>query len=140
MRELRRARLQQRQQRLEPGERFPAMRPGARVVGAEEHVVLDAEKGKEAPPLKDVGDAHGGAAMRRRAVNAPSLEADMPDAWLQQPGDRVDERRFAGAVRAEKRDDLAGRDADLRVPQHLEIAVSDVEVLDGELGAGAHYT
>ena len=86
------------------------MGPGARVVGAEQHIVVNREEGKEPPALEDVRDPKARAGVGGLVVDAPPLETDAARARAQQPRDRVDERRFAGAVRAENGDDLAGRD------------------------------
>ena len=49
---------------------------------------------------------------------------------LDDPADRLQQRRLAGAVRAEQRDDLALVDLDVDTEQHLPAAVPDVEAAD----------
>ena len=66
-------------------------------------------------------------AVRRAGRRCAGRRNDAPGARAQQPRDRVHERRLAGAVRAEDADDLARRHAELGLPQHLEVAVGDVE-------------
>jgi hypothetical protein len=98
------------------------------------------EEGKEAPSLEDMRDADARAAVGRQAVDAAPLERDAARARPQQSRDRVHERRFAGAVRPEDGDDLAGRDIELGLPNHLELAVRNVERLERKLRAGVHAT
>ncbi len=47
-------------------------------------------------------------------------------------GDGAQQRRLAGAVRADERDDLAFVDRERDLAHRLEQAVSHVEPLDGE--------
>ena len=69
-----------------------------------------------------------------RCAGRPSmrlpLEGDAAGARRDEPGDRVHQRGLAGAVRPEHGDDLALAHVQRRLPQHLEVAVGDVEVLD----------
>src|SRR5439155_19884310 len=73
---------------------------------------------------------------RRKSVDALVEERVPPGARMHQPRDRVHQRRLARAVRAEHADDLPLVDAELGAPQHLEVAVSDVEPLDRQHRAG----
>ena len=76
----------------------------------------------------------------RQAVDALALEMDAARPRAQQPRDRVHERRLAGAVGAEEGHDFAGADMQARLPEHLELAVRNVERLDRKLRLGAHAT
>ncbi len=133
MRELRAARLKQRQKRFQPREGFLALRPGARIVGAEEHVVAYREERKEAPALENMRNAHARAAMGGQALDALSLERDAARARAQQSRDRIDERGLAGAVRAEDSDDFARGHVKRGFPQDLELAVGNVQRFDRKL-------
>src|ERR671931_299053 len=91
-------RFEQRQERFQPGEGFLPMRAGARIVGTEENVVLHCEEGKQAPSLEHMRDAEVRAAISGRAVDALRLECDAARARAEQPGDRVHQGGFAGAI------------------------------------------
>ena len=71
--------------------------------------------------------AADGFAVQSRCCRAPGL---------QQSGDGLEQRRFAGAVRADDADDLARVDREIDTLQHLVgSAVADDQVLDA--GAGS---
>jgi hypothetical protein len=91
------------------------------------------EEGKKPPSLEDMRDANAGAAVGGQALDALVLERDAARARAQQPRDRIHQRGFAGAVRAEYGDDFARCNFELGAPQHLKIAVGDVEALDRKL-------
>ena len=67
--------LSKREKGFEARERFLAMRAGARIVGAEEHVVVHGEKGKQPPALEHVRNADARAPVGGQAVDALALEA-----------------------------------------------------------------
>ena len=48
---------------------------------------------------------------------------------------QVGERGFAGAARADERDELAGLDGEIDVAQHRFFAVAEIEVLKLDVGA-----
>src|SRR4051812_8281636 len=116
------------------------MRAGTRIVGAEEHVVVHGEKRKQPPALEDVGNADARAPVGRHGVNTLALEMNAARHRTQQPGNRVDERGLAGAVRAEKRHDFAAADMEARLPEDLELAVRNVERLERKLRLAVHAT
>src|SRR4051812_27476829 len=116
------------------------MRAGTRIVGAEEHVVVHGEKRKQPPALEDVGNADARAPVGRHGVNTLALEMNAARHRTQQPGNRVDERGLAGAVRAEDGHDFAAADMEARLPEDLELAVRNVERLDRKLRLGVHAT
>ena len=62
---------------------------------------------------------HVEARHPHRAVRRGELRADEPE-----------ERRLAGAARAEDGHDLAARDAQRQAPEDLEIAVGKIQVVD----------
>ena len=66
---------------------------------------------------RDVGD--------RRAVQAHDAARRRAE-----PGDHPQDRRLAGAVRAEQREHLAPPDLEADVEQHLHVAVGEVDVVD----------
>ena len=56
----------------------------------------------------------------------------VPCARLEQPGDRLQGRRLAGAVGADQRDDLAAADLERHALQRVDVAVVGVDVLELE--------
>ena len=68
-----------------------------------------------APPIGSALESHGLRAALRRS-----------------PHERLEERRLAGAVGADDRDGLAGRDLEIDAEQRLEVAVEGVEVVDAQ--------
>ena len=60
-----------------------------------------------------------------------------PRCRMVEAGDRAQQRALARAVRAEQRGDLALRDLEVHVEQHLLGAVREVEVVDLQRGDGA---
>ncbi len=55
-------------------------------------------------------DAGAGARLRRIAGHVAAVEADVAGIGLQRAGDQVEERRLAGAVRADDAERRAGLD------------------------------
>src|SRR3954465_14117309 len=140
VRELRATLPEQGKKAFEACERFVAMRAGTRVVGAEEHVVVHAEKRKQPPALEDMGNADARSPVGRHGLNALAIETNAARHGTQQPRDRVDERGLAGAVRAEEGHDFAAADVEVGLPDHLELAIRDIERLDGKLSFEVHAT
>ena len=118
--------------RVHPTAGCVAVGARARIVRAEQDIVEDREEGKEPAPLEDVRDAFGDGAVGRQAVDPLIEEGDPPRRRPQEPRDRVHQRGLAGAVRAEQAHDLALVHPHRSLPQDLEIAVGDVEPLDGQ--------
>ena len=77
-------------------------------------------------PPGHLGDAEGGDLVRRRVRDVAPVEDDRALVGLDHPADGLEQRRLAGAVRAEQRDDLALVDLEVDVEQHLHAAVADV--------------
>ena len=115
-------------QALDQSQCLVAMGAGGGVVGAQHHVVEHGEKGKQATALQHVRQALARGAMGGQAVDAGAAEGDATSAWRDQPGDGVHQRGLARAVRPEHGHDLAVAHVHGRLPQHLEVAVGDVEV------------
>jgi hypothetical protein len=67
------------------------------------------------PVLEGARDPGPAAALRRPAGHVAGLELDAPGRRPVEPGQQVDERRLAGAVRPDQADDL--------VPAQLELDV-----------------
>ena len=65
----------------------------------------------------------------RRTMLLPS-KVDAAGGRADQAGDGLQQRRLAGAVRADQRDDLALRDVEGDVVQHLDLAVAGAQPSD----------
>src|SRR5438046_2289925 len=107
------------EQRLDLGEdrehalvRGAAVRPRDALAepGGDLKVLLDGQVGEDAAVLRRIADAEPRALVRGQPRDVPALEAHGAAARRQQPHDRVDRRRLAGAVAADQTDGLAGAD------------------------------
>ena len=65
----------------------------------------------------------------RRAVERFLAEVDGAGLQRVKTGDGTHQGRLAGAVRADERDDLALFDVERNVPQGLDVAVGDADVV-----------
>ena len=82
--------------------------------------------------LRDrVGPQADQVVSRARSV----AKDDRAAARRHQPVDRLEQRRFAGAVRPDHRDDGAARHVDRNAVQHVLVAVAADEVAHGEDGS-----
>ncbi len=120
--------LERREERERGGERLAPMRLGARQVAAELEVLAHRHAGEEAPPLRHDGDARRAEAMRRQARDVAAVKDEAAGARALDAGDGVDQRRLAGAVRADDREQLAGTNLDRDAPERRRRAVRDLEV------------
>src|SRR5262249_17428178 len=86
----------------------------ARDLGMEpdQHVLENTQMAEETAVLERAAHALRGDLVRREPVDRLALEADAAGLRHGVAGDRVEERRLAGAVGADEGDDLAGRDAE----------------------------
>ena len=74
-------------------------------------------------------DTEPGDLARRRVGDVPPVQDDGAEVRLGHPGHGPQERRLAGAVGAEQRDDLALRHLHVHVEQDLHPSVAHVEVV-----------
>ena len=101
----------------------PAQRAGAQQLAAEEHVRRRVDLGRQREVLVDGLDPELARLLRRvrSSTGRPSKRISPPSGgWT--PGERLDERRLAGAVVADERDDLARVDGEVRAAQRLHVA------------------
>ena len=93
--------------------------------GAEPQIVLDRERREHLPALGHLRDAERDARMARaaRSIGRPSKQ-DAAGGDRLHAGDRAQQRGLAGAVGADQRDDLAGRDLERDAVQRLDAAVA----------------
>jgi hypothetical protein len=84
--------------------------------------------GREIPV--DAGALRHIADLAALAVIGAAVDADMAGGRGDEAEDRLDQRRLAGAVRADDRRHDAGRDVEIDVPQHRLGVIADRQVLD----------
>jgi hypothetical protein len=83
-------------------------RRAAARVGAQQQVVLDAERAEHLAPLGHLDDAAHHALARRLAADVGALEAQRAAVHRLHARQRAQQRRLAGAVGTDDRDQLAG--------------------------------
>ena len=76
----------------------------------DEHVLARGEAAERLEPLERARDAEPGPRVALGARHVAPVEADAPARRLLQPGDDVEERRLARAVRTDQPGDLPGLD------------------------------
>ena len=106
-------------------------RPQARVAAHHRHV----PHGHRERPVHELGLRDVGDPTRRCPRGGPE-DLDRPGPRLEDPGDQLEERRLAAAVRPEDREERAGRDLEIDVLQSQLIAVAGryVPEADGRCG------
>src|SRR5581483_9486807 len=95
----------------------------ASAVGVDPEVVADVEVREDAPALGDEYQAVLGDLVRGPAVDPLPTEPDGTTPGLDQPGNRAQRRRLAGAVGAEQSHDRALRYDEVDVVQDLDSTV-----------------
>ena len=101
---------------------------------ADAEVLGHGQPEEEAAALRHMRDAESRAAARRCAREVGAVEHDAAGHRLDEPGDGAQDRRLAGAVRAEQRDDLARRDRQIDAPDHRRLVVARGQPLERENG------
>src|SRR3954470_23726921 len=122
--------------RLLVDEAEPAEQARAHDLAAEEHVGAGIELGREREVLVDGLDPQPARVERRVQLDRLALEDDLAGVGLVHAGQRLDQRRLAGAVVADERDDLAGVDGEARAAQGADAAEAFDDVLGFEQGLG----
>ena len=88
-----------------------ALRFRGRIRG-DAQIIGDGHRGEHVFGLRRESETGGDAPMRGRARHVGALKAHCARDDRHKPGERLDQRRLAGAVGAEQRDDLARRDGE----------------------------
>src|SRR5439155_2229754 len=88
--------------------------------------------------LEAAREAHADAPVRGMPADVLSLEADAPFLVLERPGDAIDERALARAVRPDETDALAGPHDEVDALQRREAAEALRDAFDFEKGCGHH--
>ena len=73
-------------------------------------VLLDGHAAEDGGLLREIAEAHAGAAEHRQTGDIAALEVDLPGGGADQAGDHVEGGGLAGAVGAEETEDLAAVD------------------------------
>ena len=97
--------------------------------------------GKILPTLGDHRDAPAEHHLGHQTREGRAVEGDRPVLGFERAGERAEQGGLAGAVRAERRDDLAVRDLERNVTDRDDRAVRDGQPLDdeqGRTGLGGH--
>jgi hypothetical protein len=81
-------------------------------VKTSQHVLQRGQLAEESPVLERPADALRRHHVRGQAVEPAAAEGDRPRAQRRVPGDRIEQRRLAGAVRPDDGPHLAGLDAE----------------------------
>src|SRR5438093_13419142 len=88
--------------------------------------------------LEAAREAHADAPVRGMPADVLSLEADAPFLVLERPGDAIDERALARAVRPDETDALAGPHDEVDALQRSEAAEALRDAFDLEKRCGHH--
>src|SRR3954447_2284426 len=103
-------------------------------VRSDEHVLSYRHRREELDVLERPSDPFADDAVRRRAKQAGTVEGDRSPVRPIEPGDQVEQRRLAGAVRADQPRDLAALDRKGNVVHRDHPAEAAADMLDGEKG------
>ena len=103
-------------------------------VAPDEHVLEHGHGREELDVLKRPRDPPANDPMRRRAQKALTVEGDLAGVRPVEPGDQIEERGLAGAVRPDQACDLAALDAERDVIDGDDTAKAPRHVLEREEG------
>ena len=85
-------------------------------------VVEDRQVAEQADVLEGPADSHPGDGVGRRAGDVATVERDRAARWPEEPGQEMEQRRLAGAVRTDDAVDRQRGEAQLVVDQRLQAA------------------
>jgi hypothetical protein len=96
-------------------------------------VLPDGHLAEQVPCLGDVDEPLANGLSRRQTRAVGPEDFDPPVGRSDEPRHGLQQRRLARAVGADQRDDsVVGPDGDRDVPEHLDVTVAGVEVLDDD--------
>ena len=104
-----------------------------RAVAGDQKIVVHREVGDQFRVLKHPADAMAGHGRRGHRRENHSVELDAAAGRPRDAGDAVEQRAFAGAVRADQPDDRAGLQRKGNVAQGVDAAEVHRHVFDGEI-------
>ena len=99
---------------------------------ADAKIFEDGHVGENFSALRDIADALPGAAVGRQCGERLVVERDGAGTGPQQAHDAFQQGGLADAVAAHEANDLADRHVQVDVPQHLAVAVTDAQAVDGK--------
>ena len=105
-------------------------------VGAHPQIFFDGHGAEQLAPLRHLGEARAHDGRRGQAADGAAVIADCAARRRHQAHHGVEQGRLAGAVGADQRDDLAGRDGQRYLAQHRRAAIAARHAL--ELKQRAH--
>src|SRR5207253_755217 len=97
-----------------------------------EHVLDDRQRAERADHLEGARDPELGAAEGGEPGDVGAVEADAAGIRRGGPGDEIEERRLAGAVRPEEAEELALLDVEIHAAHGLDPAEALLQALDLE--------
>ena len=103
-----------------------AQRTGSAPFPTQEHVGRDVQRRRNRQGLVDGLDAGTSGVLRRLEVHLLAVQVDLSGVWDQGAGESLDQRRLAGTVVADHREDLARKQVDV----HTVEADNPAEGLD----------
>ena len=95
-------------------------------------VVLDVEPAEDRGLLRQIADAEARALIHRQVRDVVAVELDAAVVGLDQPGDHVEHRGLAGAVRPEQADRLAAPHVQAHALHDLAAAEAFLDAVDRE--------
>ena len=107
-------------------------RVGAADEAPDAEILIDRQQRKDVLALRHEGQASPYDEVRGEPVDALAVELDTATAGRHQARDRLERRRFPGAVAAEERHDRAGLDAEREPVEDLRLAVPGLERANGQ--------
>ena len=98
-------------------------------IAAELEIFLHGHLRENVAAFRDMRQSELRKLVRFKSRDILSGEKDAPGRDVDQPRNRPQQRGLADAVPAEQRDDLAWADIERAIPDHLDVAVADIDVL-----------
>ncbi len=90
-------------------DRFIQIGP-AEIGAGHAQILFHGQLSQDAMAFRNGRDAHAANDFRAQAIDLLAVEGDLTAGDRQRPGDREDERAFAGSIGAQQRGDLAWSD------------------------------
>jgi hypothetical protein len=103
---------------------------GSGMVGAQPEILPHAQIREHAPALEYVRETETHDIVGGLAVDALARELDAAGTGLEQPRDGIEDRAFSRAIGPEKTHHLAFPHLQGNAPDHLVVAVADLDVRD----------
>ncbi len=97
-------------------------------------ILLHRHGAEDLTALRHIGDALGDALMARECCDIGAVHHDLAGARRHDADQRFHQRRFAHAVAADERDDLALRDREIDAVQDLALAIGGRQIANIEHG------